>query len=152
METKRSLPCSQQRATGTYSEPDESNLPSISISLRSTDVWNEMFYRIFSDSKYCYCYNYYNYVRSTIIILIIIIIRGATALTKLGRLSSRRWQSFPTAPDGTGLTYGQHIDSHSCIFSFPKKDRYFFIQVTTQFIRSRGWVDPVPDPTPSEKS
>jgi hypothetical protein len=21
----------------------------------------------------------------------------------LGRLSSRRWQSFPTAPDGTGL-------------------------------------------------
>jgi hypothetical protein len=37
----------------------------------------------------------------------------------LGRLSSRRWQSF---------------------------------QVTTQFIQSRGWVDPVPDPTPSEKS
>jgi len=26
------------------------------------------------------------------------------ALTNLGRLSSRRWQSFPTAPDGTGLT------------------------------------------------
>jgi hypothetical protein len=33
-----------------------------------------------------------------------------------------------------------------------KPDRYFFIQVTTQFIRSRGSVDPVPDPTPSEKS
>jgi hypothetical protein len=30
--------------------------------------------------------------------------RGATALTNLGRLSSRRWQSFQTAPDGTGLT------------------------------------------------
>jgi hypothetical protein len=46
-------------------------------------------------------------------------IRGATALTKLDRLISRRWQSFPTAPDGTGLTCGQHIESHSCIFSFP---------------------------------
>jgi hypothetical protein len=34
-----------------------------------------------------------------VIIIIIIIIRGATALTSLGRLSSRRWQSFPTAPD-----------------------------------------------------
>jgi hypothetical protein len=34
------------------------------------------------------------------------IIRGATALTNLGRLSSRRWQSFRTAPDGTGLTCG----------------------------------------------
>jgi hypothetical protein len=34
----------------------------------------------------------------------IVFIRGATALTNLGRLSSRRWQSFPTAPDGTGLT------------------------------------------------
>jgi hypothetical protein len=40
------------------------------------------------------------------------------ALTNLGRLSSRHWQSFPTAPDGTGLTCGQHIESHSCIFSF----------------------------------
>jgi hypothetical protein len=38
------------------------------------------------------------------------------ALTNRGRLSSRRWQSFPTAPDGTGLTCGQHIESHSCIF------------------------------------
>jgi hypothetical protein len=28
------------------------------------------------------------------------------ALTNLGRLSSRRWQSFPTAPYGTGLTCG----------------------------------------------
>jgi hypothetical protein len=46
------------------------------------------------------------------------LIRGATALTNLGRLSSRRWQSFLTAPDGTGLTCGQHIESHSCIFSF----------------------------------
>jgi hypothetical protein len=26
------------------------------------------------------------------------------ALTNLGRLSSRRWQSFPTAPDGTELS------------------------------------------------
>jgi hypothetical protein len=52
---------------------------------------------------------------------IIIIIRGATALTNLGRLSSRRWQSFPTVPDGTGLTCGQHIESHSCIFSFPNR-------------------------------
>jgi hypothetical protein len=33
------------------------------------------------------------------------------ALMNLGRLSSRRWQSFPTAPDGTGLTCGQHIES-----------------------------------------
>jgi hypothetical protein len=65
-------------------------------------------------------------------------VRGATALTNLGRLSSRRWQSFPTAPDGTGLTCGQHIESHSCIFQHSKPDRYFFIQVTTQFIRSRG--------------
>jgi hypothetical protein len=32
------------------------------------------------------------------------------APTNLGRLSSRRWQSFPTAPDGTGLTCGQHIE------------------------------------------
>jgi hypothetical protein len=52
---------------------------------------------------------------------IIIIIRGATAVTNLGRLNSRRWQSFPTAPDGTGLTCGQHIESHSCIFSFPNR-------------------------------
>jgi hypothetical protein len=37
-------------------------------------------------------------------------------------------------------------------FQLSKPDRNFFIQVTTQFIRSRGWVDPVPDPTPSEKS
>jgi hypothetical protein len=43
------------------------------------------------------------------------------ALTNLGRLSSRRWQSFPTAPDGTGLTCGQHIESHGCIFSFPNR-------------------------------
>jgi hypothetical protein len=48
-------------------------------------------------------------------------IRGATALTNLGRLSSRRWQSFPTAPGGIGLTCGQHIESHSCIFSFPNR-------------------------------
>jgi hypothetical protein len=27
------------------------------------------------------------------------------ALTNLGRLSSRRWQSFPTAPDGTGKAF-----------------------------------------------
>jgi hypothetical protein len=56
-----------------------------------------------------------------IIIIIIIIIRGATALTNLGRLSNRRWQSFPTAPEGTGLTCGQHIESHSCMFSFPNR-------------------------------
>jgi hypothetical protein len=43
------------------------------------------------------------------------------ALRNLARLSSRRWQSFPTAPDGTGLTCGQHIESHSCIFSFPNR-------------------------------
>jgi hypothetical protein len=43
------------------------------------------------------------------------------ALTNLGRLSSRRWQSFPTTPDGTGWTCGQHIESHSCIFSFPNR-------------------------------
>jgi hypothetical protein len=49
------------------------------------------------------------------------IIRGATALMNLGRLSSRRWQSFSTAPDGTGLTCGQHIESHSCIFSFQNR-------------------------------
>jgi hypothetical protein len=40
------------------------------------------------------------------------------ALTNLGRVSSRRSQSFPTASDGTGLTFGQHIESRSCIFSF----------------------------------
>jgi hypothetical protein len=56
-----------------------------------------------------------------IITIIIIIIRGATALTNLGRLSSRRWQSFPTTPDGTGLTCGQHIESHSCIFNYPNR-------------------------------
>jgi hypothetical protein len=56
-----------------------------------------------------------------LLLVIIIIIRGATALTSLGRLSSHRWQSFPTAPDGTGLTCGQHIESHSCIFSFPNR-------------------------------
>jgi hypothetical protein len=43
---------------------------------------------------------------------IIIIIRGATALTNLGRLSSRRWQSFPTAPDGTGLTYSNKLTNY----------------------------------------
>jgi hypothetical protein len=43
------------------------------------------------------------------IIIIIIIIRGATALTNIGRLSSRRWQSFPTAPDGTGLKFNNKI-------------------------------------------
>jgi hypothetical protein len=48
-------------------------------------------------------------------------IRDAIALTNLGRLSSRRWQSFPTAPDGAGLTCGQHIESHGCIFSFPNR-------------------------------
>jgi hypothetical protein len=53
---------------------------------------------------------------------IIIIIRGATALTNLGRLNSRRWQFFPAESDGTGLTCGQHIESHSCIFSFPNRD------------------------------
>jgi hypothetical protein len=52
---------------------------------------------------------------------VIIIIIGARALTNLGRLSSPRWQSFPTAPDGTGFTCGQHIESHSCIFSFPNQ-------------------------------
>jgi hypothetical protein len=29
-------------------------------------------------------------------------------------------------------------------FQVSKPDRYFFIQVTTQFIRSRGWVDQLP--------
>jgi hypothetical protein len=49
------------------------------------------------------------------------------ALTNLGRLSSRRRQSFPTAPDGTGLTSGQHIESHSCIFrTYPIK---YFVNV-----------------------
>jgi hypothetical protein len=52
-------------------------------------------------------------LRSRYCATVVIIIRGATALTKLGRLSSRRWQSFPTAPDGTGLTCGQDIESHS---------------------------------------
>jgi hypothetical protein len=37
-------------------------------------------------------------------------------------------------------------------FQLSKPNRYFFIQVTTQFIRSWGWVDQVPDPTTSEKS
>jgi hypothetical protein len=63
-------------------------------------------------------------------------IRGATALTNLGRLSSRRWQSFPTAPDGTGLTCAHRIPQLH--YQLSKPDRYFFIQVTTQFIRSRG--------------
>jgi hypothetical protein len=53
--------------------------------------------------------------------IIIIVIRGAAALTNLGRQGSRRWQSFPTAPDGTGLTCGQHIEFHSCSFSFPNR-------------------------------
>jgi hypothetical protein len=47
-------------------------------------------------------------------------IRKSVALQALANLG-RRWQSFPTAPDGTGLTYGQHIESHSCIFSFPNR-------------------------------
>jgi hypothetical protein len=58
-------------------------------------------------------------VQGTRFIPPVIIIRGATALTNLGRLSSRRWQSFPTASDDTGLTCGQHIESHTCIFSSP---------------------------------
>jgi hypothetical protein len=60
------------------------------------------------------------------------------ALTNLGRLSSRRWQSFPTAPDGTGLTCGQAHRISQLHFQLSKPDRYFFIQITTQFIRSRG--------------
>jgi hypothetical protein len=60
-------------------------------------------------------------INTSQVLLSIIIIRGATALMNLGRLSSRRWQSFPTAPDGTGFTCGQHIKSHSCIFSFPNR-------------------------------
>jgi hypothetical protein len=40
------------------------------------------------------------------------------ALTNLGRMSSRRWQSFPTAPDGTGLTCGQHIESTAAFSAF----------------------------------
>jgi hypothetical protein len=57
-----------------------------------------------------------------------LVIRGATALTNLGRLSIRRWQSFPTAPDGTGLTCGQHIESHRCIFSFPNRTVTFLFK------------------------
>jgi hypothetical protein len=68
-------------------------------------LWNNS-YKIL-EMYYCF-----SFVRS---------IRCATAQTNLGRLSSRRWQSFPTAPDGTGLTCGQHIESHSCIFSFPSR-------------------------------
>jgi hypothetical protein len=68
---------------------------------------------------------------------IAIIIRGATALTNLGRLSSRSWQSFPTAPDGTGLTWSAHRIPQ-LHFQLSKPDRYFFIQVTPQFIRPRG--------------
>jgi hypothetical protein len=61
-----------------------------------------------------------------IIIIIIIIIRGTRALTNLGRLSSRRWQSFPTAPDGTGLTCGQHIESHSAPYIMGRKTQDTF--------------------------
>jgi hypothetical protein len=58
------------------------------------------------------------------------------ALTNLGRLSSRRWQSFPTAPDWVDMWSAHRIPQLH--FQPSKPDRYFFIQVTTQFIRSRG--------------
>jgi hypothetical protein len=45
-------------------------------------------------------------------------------------MSSRRWQSFPTAPDGTGLMWSAH-QIPQLHFQLSKPDRYFFIQVTT---------------------
>jgi hypothetical protein len=84
--------------------------------------------------------------RSTLITLI----RGATALTSLGRLTEQ--PPLAVFPDCTrrywvGMWSAQRIPQLH--FQLSKPDRYFFIQVTTQFIRS---VDSVPDPTPSEKS
>jgi hypothetical protein len=69
----------------------------------------------------------------------------------LGRLSSRRWQSFATAPDGTGLTRGQHIESHSCIFSFPNRTvTSLFKKLLSLSDREAEWT-PL-QATPSEKS
>jgi hypothetical protein len=61
------------------------------------------------------------YTKGPLGLFIIFLIRFASAPTKLGRLSSRRWKSFPTEPDGTGLTCGQHIESHVFIFSFSNR-------------------------------
>jgi hypothetical protein len=33
--------------------------------------------------------------------------------------------SLSRPPDGTGLTCGQHIESHSCIFSFPNRNHLY---------------------------
>jgi hypothetical protein len=82
----------------------------------------------------------------------IIIIRGATG-------SEEPWPAkqppLAVFPDCTRRYWVDMWSAHripQLHFQLSKPDRYFFIQVTTQFIRSRGWVDPVPDPTPSEKS
>jgi hypothetical protein len=60
-----------------------------------------MFYTNITDKNtFCHCTLRCHFVlQFIIIIIIIIIIRGATTLTNLGQLSSRHWQSFPTAPD-----------------------------------------------------
>jgi hypothetical protein len=47
--------------------------------------------------------------------------RASANLVTEARGPNRLNKSFPTAPDGTGLTCGQHIESHSCIFSFPNR-------------------------------
>jgi hypothetical protein len=46
----------------------------------------------------------------------------------LGRLSSRRWQSFPTAQDGTGFDMWSAHRIPQLHFQLSKPDRYFFIQ------------------------
>jgi hypothetical protein len=66
------------------------------------------------------------------------------ALTNLGRLSSHRCQSFPTAPDGTGLTCGRHIESHSCIFSFPNRTVTLYEEnISTDYLKQQRKVDSV---------
>jgi hypothetical protein len=62
--------------------------------------------------------------------------RGATGSDEPWPAEQPPLAVFPAAPDGTGLTCGQHIPQLH--FQLSKPDRYFFIQVTTQFIRSRG--------------
>jgi hypothetical protein len=72
------------------------------------------------------------------------------ALTNLGPAEQLPLAVFPDCTRWYRVDMWSAHRIPQLYFQLSKPDRYFFIQVTTQFIQSRGWVDPVPDPTPSE--
>jgi hypothetical protein len=101
-------------------------------SLRCQDKWH-------ASSIYIYIY-------------VIIIIRGSTGSDEPWPAEQPPLAVFPHCTRRYWVDMWSAHRIPQLHFQLSKRDRYFFIQVTTQFIRSRGWVDPVPDPTPSEKS